>query len=114
MTPRQRHPKFGPKRRRHHFIKQWREHRELTQDQLAERLFVSKATISRIEGGTQSYTQDFLEACAEALRTEPASLIMRDPTNEDAIWSLWDRAEQGQRQEIERFAEFLVRPKTGT
>jgi transcriptional regulator with XRE-family HTH domain len=71
---------YRPKRpRRRTFIKQWREYRDLTQDDLAERLETSKASISRIENGEQAYTQDFLEACADALRTDPASLLMRDP-----------------------------------
>ncbi len=112
MTPRQRHPNFGPKRRRPTFIKQWREHRQLSQDQLAERLFTSKASISRVENGSQAYTQDFLEACAEALQTDPASLLMRNPTDEDAVWSLWDQAQAGERQMIETIVRTVI--KTGT
>lgn len=113
MTPRQRHPNFGPKRaRRRTFIKQWREYRELTQDDLAERLYTSKASISRIENGSQAYTQDFLEACAEALQTDPASLLMRDPSDDEAVWSLWDKAKVGERQLIENIVRTVV--KTGT
>jgi transcriptional regulator with XRE-family HTH domain len=102
----------NPSGRRRTFIKQWREYRELTQDQLAERLETSKASISRIESGQQAYTQDFLEACAEALRTDPASLLMRDPTDEEAVWSLWDKAKVGERQMIESIVRSVV--KTGT
>lgn len=98
--------------RRKTFIKQWREYRDLTQDALAERLETSKASISRIEAGQQAYTQDFLEACAEALRTDPASLLMRDPTDEEAVWSLWDKAKVGERQMIENIVRSVV--KTGT
>jgi transcriptional regulator with XRE-family HTH domain len=104
---------YRPKRaRRLTFIKQWREHRNLTQDELAERLETSKASISRIEGGQQAYTQDFLEACADALRTDPASLLMRDPTDNEAVWSIWDRAKTGERQMIEEIVRTVV--KTGT
>lgn len=103
---------YKPRRvRRTTFIKQWREYRKLTQDALAERLETSKASISRIETGDQAYTQDFLEACAEALRTDPASLLMRDPTDEEAVWSLWDRAKVGERQMIENIVRTVV--KTG-
>jgi transcriptional regulator with XRE-family HTH domain len=94
------------------FIKQWREYRDLTQDELAERLETSKASISRIENGEQAYTQDFLEACADALRTDPASLLMRDPTDDEAVWSLWDKAKVGERQMIESIVRSVV--KTGT
>lgn len=51
----------------------------MTQEQLAERLDTTKANISRIENLRQGYTQDFLEAAAKVLRTEPADLIERDP-----------------------------------
>lgn len=104
---------YRPKRpRRRTFLKQWREYRKLTQDELAERLETSKASISRIEGGTQAYTQDFLEAAAEALRTDPASLLMRDPTDENAVWSIWNDAKIGERQMIENIVRTVI--KTGT
>ncbi len=112
MTPRQRHPNFGPKRRRTTFIRQWREFRGLSQDQLADRLYTSKASISRIEKGTQAYTQDFLESAAEALRTDPASLLMRNPEDDEAVWSVWERAKPGERQMIEDIVRTVV--KTGT
>lgn len=104
---------YKPKRKRFVTkIKQWREYRGLTQDALAERLETSKASISRIESGDQAYTQDFLEACADALMTDPASLLMRDPTDEEAVWSLWDKAKPAQRQMIEGIVQSVL--KTGT
>lgn len=104
---------YKPKRKRFVTkIKQWREYRGLTQDALAERLETSKASISRIESGDQAYTQDFLEACADALMTDPASLLMRDPTDEEAVWSLWDKAKPAQRQMIEGIVQSVLR--TGT
>jgi hypothetical protein len=57
----------------------------------------------------QPYNQGLLEALADLYRTDPASLLMRDPSNPETIWSLWDQANEGQRQEIERYAEFLIR-----
>lgn len=104
---------YKPKRKRlRTFIKQWREYRNLTQDALAERLETSKASISRIEAGDQAYTQDFLEACADALRTDPASLLMRDPSDDEAVWSLWDKAKPGQREMIAGIVQQVL--KTGT
>lgn len=69
-------PRVGnPERRRRHFVREWRKLRRMTQEQLAEQLNTTKANISRIENLHQGYTQDFLEACAEVLRTEPARVI---------------------------------------
>lgn len=100
--------RFQKAARRRHFIKEWRLYRGLTQDQLADRLEISKATLSRIESAKQPYTQDTLEALADAMLCEPADLIMRDPTAEGAIWSLWERASPGQRQQIESVVRALV------
>jgi len=106
-------PRVGnPKHRRPTFIRAWREFRGLTQEQLADRLSTTKANISRIENLRQGYTQDFLEACADALRTDPASLIMRDPSEPAGIWSIWEHAKPGQRRQITEIARTLT--KTGT
>jgi hypothetical protein len=39
----------------------------------------TNANISRIENLRQGYTQDFLEACADVLGTDPAALIAQAP-----------------------------------
>jgi transcriptional regulator with XRE-family HTH domain len=107
-------PRVGnPKKRRRTFIRAWREFRNLTQEQLADRLNTTKANISRVETGTQGYTQDFLEACAEALSTDVASLLMRDPTKGAGMWSIWDQAKPAEREMIEDLAKTVVR-RTGT
>lgn len=104
---------FQKKRtRRRTFFKEWRLHRGLSQEQLAERLETSVASISRIESGAQPYTQDVLEALAEALSTDPASLIMRNPDDPEAMWSIWEQAKKGERLLIEELARSVV--KTGT
>jgi transcriptional regulator with XRE-family HTH domain len=76
------------RKRASHFLLQWRNHRGLTQEQLAERIEMSRENYSKIERGLVPYNQDFLEAVAEALACEPADLIMRDPSS--PIWSIYD------------------------
>jgi transcriptional regulator with XRE-family HTH domain len=90
----------GAGHRKPTYIRQWREQRGLTQEQLALGLAMSKAQLSRIETGQQPYAQDFLEACADALMTDPASLITRNPSDPEAIWSIWDQAKPGERRQI--------------
>lgn len=92
-----------------HFIRQWRKHRGLSQEKLAERLGMSAANLSRVESGKQPYTQQLLEAVAEELQTDPASLLMRDPLKPEAIWSLWDQAKPAQRVQIEEIARTLLK-----
>lgn len=84
-----------PKRRRRHFIREWREFRGFTQERLAELLGTTKTSVSRIEASKQPYTQDFLEACADALGTHPGTLLIRAPVEADRTpSSLSPRAEK--------------------
>ena len=69
---------------------------------------MDKGNLSKIERGILPYNQELLERLADALMTDPASLLMRDPTNSDAIWSLWDRASKGERAQIENVVNALL------
>lgn len=66
-------------RRGRTFIAKWREFRGLSQEELADRMGTTGATVSRVESGKTPYSQDFLESAAEALGCAPADLISRDP-----------------------------------
>lgn len=103
------------RQRRSIFIREWRKHRGYSLEQLADRLHMSKGALSRIERGERPYNQDFLEACADILQTDPASLLMRDPSQPDLMWSLWDLASPADRAIATNVLETLVRQrKTGT
>lgn len=108
------------------FIKEWRQHRDKTQEQLAElvgnylieqgfkkpnkkKSAYTHASVGRIENGKMPYTQPVLEAIAFALQTTPASLLMRDPTKGDAMWSIWEQALPASREVIEEQAEIIVK-----
>lgn len=104
-------------------IKQWREFRELTQDQLAvlvgeylaERGLAkgySYATIGRLENGKVRYTQPVMEAIADALRTDVPSLIVRDPTESEDLIALLNKAPADQRRMLSEMVRAAV--KTGT
>ena len=70
------------------FLKEWRESRQLTQEQAAERLNISRTLLSKIENAKSPYTQGFMQAAAEAYRCDVADLIMRDPSS--PLWSIYD------------------------
>jgi hypothetical protein len=42
-------------------------------------MHTTNANISRLENLRQGYTQDFVEACADVLGTDPASLTAHAP-----------------------------------
>ncbi len=116
-------PRFKPRLRRTYF-REWRKHRELTLELAAERVgdFLREhgiadgythATLGRLERGLVAYTQPVLEALAFVYQTDPASLLMRNPTDSEALWSIWDNAKQAEREQIVEIARTLTR-KTGT
>lgn len=115
VIPRPKGSRFQPT-----FIKQWRDKRDFTQEQLAERVTeyllergVTKgytyASIGRLENGKIGYTQLILEAVADALSTDPASLLMRDPSDGTAMWTVWEQALPGERKMIEEQAGIVVK-----
>ncbi|MBL8644415.1 MAG: helix-turn-helix transcriptional regulator [Rhodospirillaceae bacterium] len=65
--------------KRHHYIKEWREFRGLTQQTLADRVEISRSAITKIEGQNRPYTQKTLEDMAVALNCEPADLLTEPP-----------------------------------
>ncbi len=102
-----------PAQRRRTFLRAWRKHLGLTQERAVARFIelgvddMSTAQLSRIESGLQGYTQDFLELAAEAYRTDVASLLTRDPSDPDGIWSIWDNALPGERRAIVEHAKII-------
>jgi len=81
----------------------------LTLEQLADRLETTHASLSRIERGLQPYSQALLEAISEALATDVASLLMRDPSDPEGIWSVWEQAKPGERRQIVEIAKTLIK-----
>jgi transcriptional regulator with XRE-family HTH domain len=95
------------------FLREWRQHRQLTQERLADRLGISKQHISDMERGRRQYNQAMLEAAAEALACEPADLIMRDPTAPQAIWTIWDQIPPEDREQaLKVLTSFIPERKT--
>jgi transcriptional regulator with XRE-family HTH domain len=73
----------------HHFIKEWRKYRGLSQDAFANELGISKATLSRIENRLIPYGQGFLESCADILDCTRGDLLERSPLEAETVWSTW-------------------------
>ena len=92
-------------KRPRHFIREWRQFRGLTLEQLAERIDVTHGALSQLERGIINYTQPTLEALAFALQCEPADLIMRDPRSE--AWALVDSLRGMPESEQRRMASII-------
>jgi transcriptional regulator with XRE-family HTH domain len=92
--------RIGPRVPRRNHIKDWREKRGLTQEQLAERLGTYKAQISNWENARRSLTFAVQSALAEALDIEPSD-IFRSPERPSADELLRDVPPDVHRQAIE-------------
>lgn len=90
------------------YFKEWREHRGLTQDQVADRIGTTKTRVSNKENRKEPYDQFYLEALAQALNTDPASLLMRNPNDDQAPWSLLESLNP---QSHEKAIEYIKLPK---
>lgn len=97
--------RIGPRRPRRTYLKEWREKKGLTQQQLADRLGVSDVTVHRWEKGIAKLSTPVMEAIAEALDIEPGDLY-RDParpTQDDLLRDLPPETVQ----EAIRFIDYL-------
>lgn len=102
-----------PKKRRRWFLKEWREYRNLTQDALAERVGMTQGMVSHLETGRVPWNGQHLDILAEALMCEPADLIMRNPMDPEAPWSIWETLEPPQRRQAIEIMKALKRAGTG-
>jgi transcriptional regulator with XRE-family HTH domain len=96
-----------------HFLRSWRKERGKTLEQVAEYLHMSHSQLSRIERFEQPYNQELLEALAELYMCDVVDLLIRDPSDPEGMWTIWQRAKPGERRRIAAVAETLLKD-TGT
>jgi len=61
------------------FLKEWREHRNLTLEEASERIDVHHTTLGRVEKGQIPYNQDFLERAALAYGCDVEDFLLVNP-----------------------------------
>jgi len=66
------------------FLREWRKHRGRSLEDVAPRMGISNAQLSRIERGLQPYSQRVLEVAAEVYGTTVPDLLVRRPGDESA------------------------------
>ena len=77
--------RIGQKSARHRniYFREWREYRDLTQEQLADRIGCGKSAISKLERGDTLYNASSLEAWSDALGVEPDELLRPPPSQDE-------------------------------
>lgn len=91
------------------FLREWRKHRGKTLEAVAEQLNMSHGQLSRIERAVQPYNQELLEALADLYMCDVVDLLIRDPSNKNAMWTLWEHASPAQREQIVAVADALLK-----
>lgn len=67
------------RQRRRWYLKEWRDHRKLSQEALGGMVGVTQSMISKLELGSTDYTGSLLEKLAKALGCTIYELLFRDP-----------------------------------
>jgi len=96
-----------------HYLREWRKFRGYTLEGVAERIGMSHQNLGKIERGKVPYTETLIELLAEIYRTDRGSLIMRDPTVPDPMWSIYDQLAAPERKRLVERVEQEFK-KTGT
>jgi transcriptional regulator with XRE-family HTH domain len=96
------------------YLKEWRKHRDLTQEQVVDRLAAmddplipqTSASLSRLENGKQPYTQRSLEALAEVYQCDPGELFelpprepVAIPADAENVVNIWDTLTKRQQRQ---------------
>jgi transcriptional regulator with XRE-family HTH domain len=101
-----------PRQWRRHFLKEWREYLEITQERAMGLLDWSQSKISRIENGRIRLTLDDLAAAAAAYNRTEFELLNVNPFKDGEVIDLTRLIQQGdaeQRKRIEEYARFVIR-----
>jgi DNA-binding XRE family transcriptional regulator len=94
------------------FLREWRKHRGLSQERLAERMGITQGQYSKIESRRRPWDEPFLEAAADALSCEVVDILIRDPTDVAGIWSVWESLQPAQQRQLVEIGMTIKR--TGT
>jgi transcriptional regulator with XRE-family HTH domain len=94
--------------RRRTYFGEWRRYRGYTLEVAAELSGMSVCNIAAIERGARGYTQDGLEALADAYLCEPAQLLLSLDPKHCNFWSIWEIASADDRRKIADIARIIV------
>lgn len=95
------------------FLEAWRNFRELTQEQLAEKVGTTASVISMLEAGERGLSAKWLRRLAPALKTTPGHLLEHDPYHLPTdVLDIWAGIDKRDRATAIRVLESFS--KTGT
>lgn len=97
-----------------HFLREWREHAKMTQEELADAIGTSKSTISDMERGRLQLSPKWLRKMAPVLKTQPGYILDHDPDDLDSdVIDIWGKIDAEDREQAARVLRSFIR-RTGT
>jgi len=91
-------------------LKAWREHRKLSQVELADLVDSTQSQIAHLENGERALSAKWLRKLADALHTTPGHLLDHNPGELPAdIVEIWLDANLEQRRQLIDMAHVIVR-----
>jgi transcriptional regulator with XRE-family HTH domain len=93
-------------------LKAWREFREMSQEELAEKVGTTASQISMLETGDRGLSAKWLRKLAPILKTTPGHLLDHDPaTIDNDVFDIWVSIGERDREQALRVLKTF---KTGT
>ena len=91
-------------------LKAWRDHRGLSQSDLADEAETTQGMIAHLESGRSAMSAKWLRRLAPALKTTPGHLLEHDPHDlPTSIVEIWLDATPEQRAQLVDMAKVIVR-----
>jgi len=91
-------------------LRDWREFKQLTQAQLAEKVGTSANMIGYLESGERGLTAKWLRKLSDALDTSPGMILDHDPHMLDSdIIEIWATASNRVKKQIGEIARTLLK-----
>lgn len=75
-------------------------------------MHITQGHLSKVENFKKPWDEDLLALAAEALRCEPVDILIRDPSDPEGMWSIWDSLRPTERTQLVEVAKVIKR--TGT
>lgn len=91
-----------PPQWRRTFLREWREAREKTLEEVAAKMGIGHWQLSKIERGKSPYSQKILEIASKEYGCTVADLLTRRPTDSPGLFSVWEKLDEGQRRRAVR------------
>ena len=94
------------------YLRHWREFREMTQEELADKIGTTKAVISLLENEKRPLSSKWLRKLADVLDTQPGHILDHDPNELPSdVFDLWSRIGKTDRAQAARILRTFA---TGT